>query len=395
MLNSSSEREIRGRVNMEQVPDIAIDYDRRVFNLFGLPIDALSKDEVLNRVAFCATTARRCHLATPNANILRVARGDPEFRDALLSADLSTLDGMPLVMLARAMGLPASQVTGADLFELLQRGRRGRLRAFFFGGDEATSQRLVETLNDEQSGVVCVGARSPGFGAIDDATTRDAIAEINNARADLLSVSIGARNGVIWIVRNERRLRTPVVANLGAVIHFATGALPRAPVWMRRSGLEWLWRIAAEPSLVSRYARDALTLASVSLFLMAPSMVLALLAKGGAGKRGPRIAVASDERGATIALSGAWRGTDLAPLRQALMQADAAGGAMTFDLSDLTWIDAEGLGLILLAYGGQRRRGRDFFLHASSPWARAALSTQGCGFLLSRAASRREASAPI
>jgi len=383
MRKEFTQRRPDGQTKVDQFPAITVNYNRKVFNIVGLVFDSLSKEEVLDRMTFCATASRRCHLATPNANMLRIARGDPEFRDALLSADLSTLDGMPLVLLARAMGLPARRVSGADVFESLQRRPDDRLRAFFFGGDKATSERLVETLNGENSGIVCVGALSPAYGPIDDATSNGAIATINNAEAALLSVSLGARKGVIWIARNERELRTPIIANLGAVIHFATGALPRAPTWMRRAALEWLWRIAMEPALIPRYARDALTLATVSISLLLPSMVLSLLVRLTTARQDPRIQVASDDRGATISLGGTWRGSGLAPLREALAFSETTGGAITFDLSDLTWIDADGLGLMLVAYGAQRRRGRTFSLHAASYRARAALYAQGCGFLLS------------
>jgi N-acetylglucosaminyldiphosphoundecaprenol N-acetyl-beta-D-mannosaminyltransferase len=383
MRKEFSQRRPDGFTKVDQFPEITVNYNREVFNIFGLVFDSLGSEEVLDRMAFCATASRRCHLATPNANMLRIARSDPEFRDALLSADLSTLDGMPLVLLARIMGLPASRVSGADVFEALQRRRDSRLRAFFFGGDEATSERLVETLNNENSGIVCVGALSPAYGPIDNATTKGAIATINKAEATLLSVSLGARKGVLWIVRNERELRTPIIANLGAVIHFATGAIPRAPIWMRRAALEWLWRIRAEPALFSRYARDAMTLATVSFSLLLPSLVLSTLLKLTSARQEPRIQVASDDRGATISLGGTWRGSDLTPLREALAFAETIGGAITFDLSHLRWIDADGLGLMLVAYGAQRRRGRTFSLHAASYSARATLYAQGCGFLLS------------
>src|SRR5579863_465779 len=188
------QRRPRGRAVARRFPAISIDYNRRVYNLFGLVIDAVSKEEVLDRLTLCIDSGRRCHLVTPNANILRLSRSDSEFRDALLSADLSTLDGMPLELLARVLGLFATQVSGADLLETLQSGQYRKFRTFFFGGDEATSQRLTETLTDEQSGVVCVGALSPAFGPIDELTNNTAVQAINNVGADLLSVSVGARN---------------------------------------------------------------------------------------------------------------------------------------------------------------------------------------------------------
>jgi len=373
-------------------PRVVIDYDRRVHGLFGLIFDVVAVNEAVERLVSAIMSGKRCHLATPNANFLRLARKDPHFRDALLTCDLSTLDGMPLVLLARALGIRANRASGADVFEALQHDRRRKVRAFFFGGDAETGRRLRDKLDGD--GVVCVGAAAPPFGPIDEATTEEAIAAINAGRVDLLSVSVGARNGVAWIAGNERRLTPPILANLGAVIHYATGGLPRAPHWMRRCGLEWLWRIVTEPALASRYARDGLDLASIVLFRLVPSMALSRLLAWSARPGPRRISVSSDSQGTCLALAGAWREENLEPLRRTLEAADRAGGDLTIVCDEIALLDTAALGLILLACGAQRRRGRGFVLKASQWPLRAWLSANGCRFLLSDSASSPDSGRP-
>ena len=377
------------------VPPIAIDYGRRVHGLFGLIYDVIAVDEVVDRLLSAMATGRRCHLATPNANFLRMAGGDPQFRAALLTCDLSTLDGMPLVLLARFLGVRASRASGADVFEALQHDPRRKVRAYFFGGDAATAQRLHRKLDGERNGVVCVGATAPPFGSIDAAATQEAIEAINSKAVDLVSVSVGARNGVAWIADNEGCLEAPILANLGAVIHFATGALPRAPVWMRRSGLEWLWRIATEPALSQRYLRDGLTLVSIVLLRLVPSLLLSQVLRLAGSPAPRRVTVTSSARGTCLTLAGAWREADLDPLRETLAAADRKGGDLTLDCDDVAFLDTAALGLILLACGAQRRRGRGFALRASRWPLRAWFSANGCGFLLSNAEPGRDPRASV
>lgn len=83
------------------------------------------------------------------------------------------------------------------------------------------------------------------------------LAQINATGAHFLVVSLGAQKGQAWIVQNMEQLTIPVISHLGAVVNFVAGEVNRAPMWMRKVGLEWLWRIKEEPSLWRRYAADA------------------------------------------------------------------------------------------------------------------------------------------
>jgi N-acetylglucosaminyldiphosphoundecaprenol N-acetyl-beta-D-mannosaminyltransferase len=86
----------------------------------------------------------------------------------------------------------------------------------------------------------------------------ETIARINASGADFVLVALGARKGQAWIERNRSRLAAPVISHLGAVVNFVAGTVNRAPRWMQRSGLEWLWRIREEPGLWRRYWNDGI-----------------------------------------------------------------------------------------------------------------------------------------
>ena len=365
------------------IPAIEPNFNRRVHCLFGLVWDAVSIEQAVETLNTSIALRRRCHLSTPNANFLRLSQSNCEFRDAVLASDLCTLDGMPLVCMARAMGARAARrVSGADLFARLQRQSSVKIRGFFLGADERTGQRLRARLGRAEFGVCCVGALAPGFGSIEEMGNPAVISEINRTNPDLLSVSIGVPKGLVWLARHERSLTSPVICNLGATIHFAAGTLRRAPAWLGRIGLEWLWRIAVEPRLFTRYARDFLALARILTMRLAPGLMLKTLFRPSAAQLAAA-AIGSNANSAItiLTLGGAWSESNLAPLREHLAQAARVGGDLTINLDQVTHVDSAFLGLMLLAYGHQRRCSRRFALRAAHWRIRASLRFACCDFL--------------
>src|SRR5690606_13363441 len=117
-------------------------------------------------------------------------------------------DGMPLVWIARLLGLPIRErVAGSTLFEALRHGeaRRtsaGLLSVYFFGGPDGVAERADEKLNASTSWLRCVGYRSPGFASIEEMSDAETIDAINASNADFIVVALGAKKGQTWIERN-------------------------------------------------------------------------------------------------------------------------------------------------------------------------------------------------
>jgi N-acetylglucosaminyldiphosphoundecaprenol N-acetyl-beta-D-mannosaminyltransferase len=376
------------------LPDIVVDLERDVVCLFGLAIDRVSLDEALAQVHAAIDDNRRLHVATPNMNLLRLARSDADMRQAMLAADLVIADGMPLVWLARFMGINLpGRVAGSDLFDALERDRMRPTSAFFFGGVEESARRLLRRFTEGQSGVKAVGALAPGFGSAEDMSKPAFLERINAAAPDLLAVSISACKGLHWIARNEQTLHAPVIANLGAVIHFAGGALKRAPAAWRRSGFEWLWRIGQEPQLWRRYMADFATLARLLVFNALAARTLDALphwTKKTATR--VRMVLSAQASGRTIQLEGDFSKGGLGPLREGLTAALRLPEDIAIDLSRTRHLDAAALGLILAAHGQQKRRGLDLSVTGAGWRMTLLLRCHGCGFLIDR---RSPASAPI
>jgi N-acetylglucosaminyldiphosphoundecaprenol N-acetyl-beta-D-mannosaminyltransferase len=285
------------------------------------------------------------------------SRSDRAFRDAVLHSDLSVADGMPLVWLARLLGIPLRErVAGASLFEALGRSSSGRpLAVYFFGGPDGVAQAAARRLGREVKGLVCVGAESPGFGSVEEMSGEETIRRINASNADLLVVSLGARKGQAWIERNRSRLNVPVVSHLGAVVDFAAGRIRRAPPWIQRAGLEWLWRIKEQPSLWRRYFSDGLALAMLLLTRVLPYVWYVR------SRRHPAEASveASDWKHVyAIVLRGAWTRANIAVLRRSFSQAARSGKNVRLEMTAVSHVDSAFVGLVmlLLAYQQQQRR---------------------------------------
>ncbi len=240
------------------------DFSRPVHCLLGLPFDAVDMAGAEHRLLAAKETGERCFLSTPNLNFVVACLGDEAFRESVIQSDLSVADGMPLVWVARLLGIPIRErVAGSGLFERLysaQATAERKVAVFYFGGEAGRAELACKTTNEEATGSICVGAIDPGFIPVESMSREEWIERINESGADFLVVALGARKGQAWIMRNRDRLMVPLISHLGAVVNFVAGSVSRAPVTMQRAGLEWLWRIKEEPDLWRRYFHDGLAL---------------------------------------------------------------------------------------------------------------------------------------
>ncbi|MGD9511499.1 MAG: WecB/TagA/CpsF family glycosyltransferase [Geminicoccaceae bacterium] len=175
-------------------------------------------------------------------------RRDPEFAAILADADLVLPDGMPLVWMLRAFGLGRSErVAGPDLMlELCAAAAARGVPVGFYGGRQEVLQRCSERLLERVPHLRIVIALAPPFrplSAKEEGRIRD---EILASGARLLFVALGCPKQERWMHRHRSMLPLPMIG-VGAAVDFHAGAVRRAPLWMQRVGLEWLYRLAAEP----------------------------------------------------------------------------------------------------------------------------------------------------
>jgi N-acetylglucosaminyldiphosphoundecaprenol N-acetyl-beta-D-mannosaminyltransferase len=369
-----------------------LDLGRDVHALLGLVFDKVDLAGAADHIRRCVAERRPCFLSTPNVNFVAAATTEPAFRGSVLRSDLSVADGFPIVLAARWMGIALpGRVAGADLFERLQAAQRSAqqppIKLFLFGGPPGVGARAAAQLNAQAQGFECVGHDEGGFGDIEAMSSQALIDRINASGAEFVLVALGARKGQAWIERNRARLQAPVMSHLGAVINFAAQSIERAPAWMQKTGLEWLWRIVQEPQLWRRYAGDGRMLlgAFVSRLLPWSARRWLRIAPSGA-TQAPRFDI-TQRNGpcAVIALSGDWRqGADLAALRAGVAQVLRGGGSVEFDLAAAPALGSAALGLIAVidAWQVQPRAVRAETLTDAA--LKAELRAHGAQFLIDR-----------
>lgn len=231
-------------------------FKHSAFCIGGLPFHGVTLKEASMIVNDAVERRHRIFLSTPNLDWIRISSMNREFRVATLKSDLFIADGFPIVLIGKILGVPLSErVAGSDLIESLMCMQGKPIKVFFFGGEEGAGQRAFEEVNRKGGRLIAVGHLNPGFGTIEEMSSSEIIDQINQCAPDFLIVSLGSVKGQLWIEKNKDKLNASVISHLGAVINFFAGSVKRAPLWMQRSGLEWLWRTIQEPVLLGRYLR--------------------------------------------------------------------------------------------------------------------------------------------
>ena len=213
--------------------------------------------------------ALRGYVVTPNVDHLVQYRDSEAFRAACDAAALRLADGMPIVWASRLLGRPLrARVTGSDLLPMLcQVAAAHGHTVFLLGGGAGVAERASLRLRARFPGLRIAGVYAPpDHFERDPEATEAAVRAVNAARPSLLFAALGTPKQELWVHRNWSRLDAVVAVCCGAALDFAAGVQVRAPRWMQRAGLEWLWRLAHDPGrLWRRYlVRDA---AFVGIFL--------------------------------------------------------------------------------------------------------------------------------
>jgi N-acetylglucosaminyldiphosphoundecaprenol N-acetyl-beta-D-mannosaminyltransferase len=320
--------------------------------LLGLPFDAVIMQEAVNQVNNAIINQQRCFLSTPNLNFAIACQQDVEFYQSVVNSDLSIADGMPLIWIAKLLGIPLKErVAGSSLFEqLYSTPRTEKIKVFFFGGEKGIAERALEQLNADSVGMMGCGFYDPGFVSIDDMSRPDVIDKINATQPDFLVIALGAKKGQAWIQNNRHQLNAPVISHLGAVINFVAGSIERAPKLWQRLGMEWLWRIRQEPNLWRRYFGDGLSFLKLLLLNVIP---LALYDRWLKRTLDYYLSVKLDVHQnniMVITMSGSIHYDNLAPVKQMLseiLQQDSQDD-VELNCTQIAYIDAAFIAMLML-----------------------------------------------
>jgi len=237
---------------------------RAQVRLFGIDLDAVRMPEAVDRVyQWVDAQDGPCrYIVTPNVDHTILFQQQQALRAAYAEAAMVLADGWPVVAASQLLRRPLPErVAGSDLAPALfaRAGSHGGLRIFLLGAAPGVAERAAVTISQKWPAVQVVGTHSPPLGFENDRAENEKIlALIGQARPDVLLIGLGAPKQEVWVHKHYRQLPVKAALCIGATIDFLAGERRRAPLWMRRTGLEWLHRVATEPRrLAARYARDA------------------------------------------------------------------------------------------------------------------------------------------
>lgn len=217
------------------------------FSVLGTRIDLLTMDRAIQSVREFVKDSIKANLAFCTASTVLEARRDPQLRAALSSARLVAPDGMPLVWLGRRSKEGAvERVYGPDFMLVLLASTGARYRHFFYGGAPGVAAEMAIRLQRRFPDLVVAGIHSPPK-ISDPSVIGSDVDVINRAQPDIVWVGLGHPKQEIWMHAHRDVLNAPVLAGVGAAFDFLSGRKKEAPGWMKRSGLQWLHRLASEP----------------------------------------------------------------------------------------------------------------------------------------------------
>jgi N-acetylglucosaminyldiphosphoundecaprenol N-acetyl-beta-D-mannosaminyltransferase len=229
--------------------------NRVVGHVLGVPIDVVDWELATSRIFQWGMKRESRYVCICNVHSVVSARQDVNFGKIVAESDMSTADGAPVAWMLRKLGFAGQQrINGPDLMlQCCAEAEKVGLPVYLFGSTRATLRMLEANLKHKFNQIVIAGSHSPTFGAVSAEQERAEIEHINASGAGLVFVGLGCPKQEMWMARN-RGLVNAVMIGVGAAFDYHAGTVKRAPVWMQNSGLEWLHRLASEPSrLWKRY----------------------------------------------------------------------------------------------------------------------------------------------
>ncbi|HMS32690.1 MAG TPA: WecB/TagA/CpsF family glycosyltransferase [Ignavibacteria bacterium] len=209
-----------------------------------------------NAISFIRSNGKNYICVTDAGNLVNAHRNSPELKDAINNSYISLPDGIPVSKLAKLKGIKdIDRVAGQDFMkEVFKKTSDTDIKHFFLGDTEDVLKSLKEKLKAEYK-INISGSYSPEFGVWTEETDREIIRRINMTNPDFIWVSLGGGKQEIWMKNNFMKLDKGLMTGVGAAFRFFTGDIKRAPVFIQKSGFEWLHRLIQQPDkMFKRYA---------------------------------------------------------------------------------------------------------------------------------------------
>lgn len=224
-------------------------------NILGVNIAVTDMDKTISDIRTNLNKWRGKYICVSNVHTTIMAHDDEKYRRVQNEAVLSLPDGGPLSSYSRSEGKKdAKRVTGPDLMrEMLIKSGENGWSHFFYGSTQKTLDMLKEKIENVYPGAKIAGMISPPYRELTPEEDAEYIEKINSTNPDFVWVGLGAPKQEIWMSAHKDRINALMIG-VGAAFDYESGNLKRAPKWMQKCNLEWLYRFMQEPRrLFKRY----------------------------------------------------------------------------------------------------------------------------------------------
>lgn len=213
--------------------------------ILDVKIDNLSQKETLKWITRVVKEKTPRQIITVNPEILMEARQNPAFLDILNQSDLNVPDGAGLLIAAKFSEQELKErVTGVDLVGQLA---KEKFSLYLLGGKDDVAQTTADALVKNNPELKIAGVDEGGEVGERGEVKNEVLEKIREAKPDILLVAFGAPKQEFFISRYKNELNVPVSIGVGGAFDFLSGQIPRAPSWMQKIGLEWLYRLFKQP----------------------------------------------------------------------------------------------------------------------------------------------------
>lgn len=229
--------------------------DIKTCKILGVNIAAVNMNSLLEFITSNLNKIKGEYICVSNVHTTVMAYDNKDYLNVQNSSLLSIPDGGPLSSVGRKRGFSEMQrTTGPDfLDEILKISVEKKYRHYFYGSTEDTLKKMQSKIKDKYGDVYIVGMYSPPFRNLTDEEDAQIIKDINNINPDFVWVGLGAPKQENWMYEHKNKINALMVG-VGAAFDYMAGNISRAPKWMQKLNLEWLYRLLQDPvRLFSRY----------------------------------------------------------------------------------------------------------------------------------------------
>lgn len=226
-------------------------------DIMGVNISVTNMEKTVNKIKDNLNDWSGKYICVSNVHTTVTASEDEDYKSIQNKAVIALPDGGPLSKFSREQGYSgAARVTGPDLMQrLLKESVKYGWKHYFYGSTQETLDKLKKVIDERYPGTNVVGMMSPPFRSLTASEDAAIIKEINEAEPDFIWVGLGAPKQEIWMAAHEDKVKGLMIG-VGAAFDYECGNIKRAPQWMQKRNLEWLFRLMQDPHrLLSRYLK--------------------------------------------------------------------------------------------------------------------------------------------